>query len=261
MTGWSDASSIALSNNNTVIGARTYMYNSDISNPLMGVNVFKVDLGTKQVIWDKTYRIYNSVECYSLHQALGVEITPNNDIIVSGTANLNFAFLLKLNTNGDSLWTKSYKFENLASQVNDLIITDDGGFMGVGFVSDPNAGWTGWMFKTDSNGVVSIENDEPSSASGSHVSVYPNPATTHIIFDWESEQPEKGILEIYNAMGILIKKVNIESGKHTLSIEGLASGVYLYKIKIDPLRYNSSSTSTSLEPLRMTIGSGKFVVE
>ena len=250
MTGWSDASSISLSQNNTIIGARTYMYNNNISNPLMGFNIFKVDLMTKQILWDKTYLIYNTIECISLHQAIGVETLPNGDIIISGTANRygHDAVILKLNSNGDSLWCKSYDYhpDNWDCQLNDLILTDDGGFLGVGFFSDQNSGWTAWMFKTDANGVVGWESPT-STELVANVKVWPNPAKSFTTLEFDKPLIQSLDIKVYNTLGQMLLQRKIEKGasRIKLDLSGFAAGLYYYELQ------NQGQIK----------GSGKFVLE
>ncbi len=171
--------SVTIHDDNFAILGFNYLY--DISNFLSAVVVAKVDLNTKSLLWEKNYYTFHSFECLTLHQAMGVETLPNGDIIVSGTAieNSMKGVILKLNSNGDSLWTKTYNYSPLNSydcQLNDLIVCDDGGFMGVGFLSDQGgSGWTAWMFKTDSNGVVGFENPKEKGKS-EKLKVWPNPS-------------------------------------------------------------------------------------
>ena len=244
MTGWSDASSISLSQNNTVVGARTYMYNSNISNPLMGLNIFKVDLTTKQILWDKTFRVYNSIECITLHQAMGVETLPNGDIIVSGTAEKTGydAVILKLNSNGDSLWCKSYDYhpDIWDCQVNDLIVTDDGGFLGVGFFDDQGFGSTAWLFKTDANGVVGFESIKAKVKSKKY-KVYPNPALDYTTLRYNCKYANL-TYEISDMQGrvLITGKLetikDMEANEVLIDLKGLSPGTYHFVIKTNDLR-------------------------
>jgi hypothetical protein len=166
---------------------------------------------------------------------MGVETLPNGDIIVSGTANRygHDAVILKLNSNGDSLWCKSYDYhpDNWDCQLNDLIVTDDGGFMGVGFFSDHNTGWTAWMFKTDANGTVGWESEKAKGKSKKY-KVYPNPSNGIINIDFENTDGIKRI-SIYNTLGQLIenKAINTHLTHYSFNLNENPKGLYFIGIE------------------------------
>ncbi len=222
----------SLGTNFAIVGFK-YLY--DVANHYTAVSVSKVNLISKTIVWEKVYYIYKKFQCVSMHQAMGVETLLNGDIIVSGTA-INFgndAIILKLNSNGDSLWCKSYDFtpDPYDCQLNDLIVTDDGGFMGVGFWSDQGGpGWTAWMFKTDSNGVVGFES-EPSRDSVSLLKVYPNPVRDNIIIELPEILNDYNV-KIYNAQGQTVMYKSIHKGKtqESFNLSKFKSGVYFIEL-------------------------------
>jgi hypothetical protein len=75
-----------------------------------------------------------------------------------------------------------------------------------------------------------IESEE--SAAAESCVVYPNPAQTHLTV--ESDAFKKGLnrLRIFNLMGqcVLEEAFKTVSGKHTVSVQGLPSGVYILKV-------------------------------
>ncbi len=240
--------------NNCYVVSTAYMYNNDANNPLMGVNVYKINASNKQILWDKAYQLYKSLECITLHQAMGVETMPNGSIIVSGTLTKyggdRLGFILKLNSNGDSLWTKTYHFGSPIyddSQLNDILLCDDGGFMGVGFFSSEwaNINDAAWMFKTDSNGVVGWESSTPFSAA--ELRVYPNPASNYTNIELTENLKNNAELKIYNSLGQLVLCKSLIKGKKQISIEldNLNPGIYLFEVLGD----------------KKVLGVGKFVVE
>ncbi len=250
-TGYTKTSSIARNNNGDYIGIDTYLYDS---NPdfRYGLNVYKYDFLTDQVEWDKKFVIYNSIRCITLHQAIGVETLPDGKIIVSGTLSLNSGyrkgFVLKLNENGDSLWTRTYDLADQSShhsQINDLMPTSEGGYIGVGFVRDINGDHTAWMFKTDSNGLITDMDSPNLPKIQVQVDCYPNPARSQLTLEWHSPTPQNGILEVYNPLGSLILQEEIRSSKHKLNLHTWQAGVYLYRLILDG----------------EVLGAGKFVKE
>ncbi len=240
LIGRATSGSLKYLGNNQFIVSTPFMYNIDITNPLFGVNVFKISISTQQILWDKTYILFKDFDCISLHQAMGVEALANGDIIISGTAN-NFghdAVILKLNSNGDSLWCKSYDFEPdpYDCQLNDLIVTTDGGFMGVGFWSDQSGpGWTAWMFKTDANGVVGWE-EHPKTESTYKAMIYPNPAINFVTLKYDcryanmnyniTDMSGKTLLS-----GELKTIANAESNEELLDLGSLSPGSYTLEVR------------------------------
>ena len=174
--------SISVVNNVYIVVSSSYWY--DLTNSLRGITISKINIITKSISWEKNYILFNNFTGITLHQAMGVETLSNGSIIVSGTVSKTGAdrngVILKLNSNGDSLWTKTYHYGNPNyddCQLNDLIVTDDGGFMGVGFLWSQMVGVNdaAWMFKTDANGVVGWESPKAQSRD-KHFKLYPNPA-------------------------------------------------------------------------------------
>jgi len=222
--------------NNSYVASTAFKYIDNQGNDVYGINVFKINALTKQVMWDKTYKLYNSVECISLHQAIGIETLPNGDIIISGTASHygHDAVILKLNSNGDSLWCKSYDYhpDNWDCQLNDLIVTDDGGFMGVGFFSDQaGPGWTAWMFKTDANGVVGWETPE-AKVKSRKVKVWPNPAINFVNIEFTEKLSQDAELKVYNALGqvVLRKPLNKSEKQISIELDNFKQGLYLFEV-------------------------------
>lgn len=197
----------------------------------------KVNIVTKSTVWEKDYYLYNNFRCISVHQGMGIESLSDGNIIVSGTVKENGshkAAILKLNSNGDSLWSKTYFFGNTTTsdcQVNDLVITEDGGFMGVGYYSPHSSNMTAWIFKTDSNGIITGLDKPKPEQPGQNIKLYPNPASDCITFEWETSENPNGKLEIYNAVGSLMKIHNITTKKHIIKINDLTAGIYFYRLK------------------------------
>ena len=220
------------------------MYNTDMNNPLFGVNIYKINANNKQILWDKTYILYKSLECITLYQAMGVETLPDGSIIVSGTLTKygadRLGFILKLNSNGDSLWTKTYHYGNPNyddCQLNDLIVTDDGGFMGVGFLWSQMAGVNdaAWMFKTDANGVVGWESPKAQSRD-KHFKLYPNPALdyTTLSYNCKFANMTYSIVDIQGKTLITVALKTIEdlsSNEVLIDLSKLSIGSYQILIK------------------------------
>jgi hypothetical protein len=226
---------LCLYNNQYAIMASYFVY--DAANFYTGLNISKVDLATKSLIWEKDYILYKSIECIGLHQAIGVETLSDGSIIVNGTLEKygsdKSAFILKLNSNGDSLWTKTYRFKNsnsTRSQLNDLLLCDDGGFLGVGYYSpSPCSNSSAWMFKTDANGTIGFEGSRFES---SRFKVYPNPAREYITFEFQQGIEQDAALRLYNALGqmVLQKSISKTEKETKLDLKGFKPGIYFFEL-------------------------------
>jgi hypothetical protein len=222
---------ISKHNGSNYIGMIQFVKNNDPNNYLCGLNVFEIDINNQQVLWDKTFTPYYSTECLSLHQAMGVEALPNGDIIVSGTAKNNgyAGFILKLNTNGDSLWCKSYSYGpsgNRNCQLNDLLLCDDGGFMGVGYYAPHNSNMTAWMFKTDANGVVGWESHEGRS-NKAEVKICPNPSTDDLNISLLDQTKKIKLVRIFDTQQREIFSKQVDSQQTKVDVSNYDSGLYL----------------------------------
>jgi hypothetical protein len=275
---------VCLDFDSNVIIMAPYVYSHPTPNTYYyGVNVIKYDLESNQQLWDKTYRINRSFDCVDIHNSYEMEVLPSNDLLIAGASHVDSLFyhigeykgtVLKINANGDSLWTRYYNppghLYNMG-QFNDMILTSDGGILAAGYYKEKSYNYNNgaWLVKMDSNGfapgaqTVSVDN-VPSSASGTIIKVYPNPASAEITFDWFTEYPQSGQLKVYNAMGMLVNLYKLESGRTTLNIENLCSGIYFYTLIIpDELVKLSvpNAAQRNSGMYRSVTSSGKFIVK
>ncbi len=241
--------------NGEYIVTYTYAYNNNERN---GVITYKININTQQIIWEKAYQLYHDVHCLSLNQVMGVEVNNSGDIIVWATSHVidrpygggKRAAVLKLNSQGDSLWAKYYDSPNCTwydeLQLNDLIITDDGGFLGVGYQYFYDTGRVmAWLFKTDSNGVIGWDTSTPLSVPS--LRVYPNPATDFTNIEFGNELNKEANIEVYNSLGQLVLFNKIAKGEqaYRLELKSLNSGIYFFGVFDD----------------KLLLGGGKFVKE
>ncbi|MCF8299362.1 MAG: T9SS type A sorting domain-containing protein [Saprospiraceae bacterium] len=244
---------ICLTNNNEIVSFAPYVYSHpDTYTYLYGVHVIEYDLsGIK--LWDKEYFIHRSMKCPTIHQSFEIECLPNNSIIINGTAKVinpdstlggYKGVMLKLNSNGDSLWSRYYHIGSDFRddcQFNDLILTNDGGFLAAGYhkpyVGSYNAG--AWLVKMDSMGfapgsyTIGIENNELIITN--NVRIYPNPSSDNINLSFAKNPSSQIILQIYNSVGVLVKQNQFQANnqEYRINIEDLESGVYFISILSD----------------------------
>ena len=232
-----------LDSSNVIISSQ---FRYDLINEFYALKVTRINTKTQNVVWSKDYYIYKNLRCMTLHQSMGTDVLMDGSILVSTTAIVEKvtwmgvedgqkAVVIKLNSNGDSLWTMYYDYGPVfhdGCQLHDILPTNDGGFVGVGFFQSYYSGETSaWLFKTDANGFVGIKNELI--ISNQELVIYPNPASDYITIEFSEALLQSGFIEIYNVTGIKVKRQKYK-GKSSLEIDirDFVSGLYLGKVII-----------------------------
>jgi hypothetical protein len=103
------------------------------------------------------------------------------------------------------------------------------------------------IIKTDSNGIVNIDDDTiPTYTAGISLSNYPNPFNPLTTIKYEIGNFKNPVLEIFNLKGekLLVKRIKTNDNEFIWNASGYASGVYFYRIKSD--KYTSKACKTIL---------------
>jgi hypothetical protein len=174
----------------------------------------------------------------------GAHVRLNLDTVNFKGKYSSMGVIAKYSKNGDLLWCRSFVHpENLQSPWSDhtfksITQTDDGGFSAAGYLL-PNPPDTGtqdtWVVKVDSFGclvqgceVVSVPQIETSIAS---LKIYPNP--TNGILNIEitpNGNQHQFNFELYDILGKRVHTQKLIPYHNTISVSGLTSGIYTYKI-------------------------------
>jgi hypothetical protein len=173
----------------------------------------------------------------------------NGDFIMVGNTNEVYlgahglvqtdGWIIKMNSNGDSLWTKTYIKQDLNYFTN-VKQTNDGGFILTGygksnFDMSLDYFWDEdmWLVKVDSMGACLVTGVDVNykSAENDLSKLFPNPNNGNMQFDYELDRGEKGELLIFNALGQFIKKYTLTEGINSLQISEttLENGIYFYQ--------------------------------
>ncbi|MFH2143798.1 MAG: T9SS type A sorting domain-containing protein, partial [Bacteroidota bacterium] len=224
-------------------------YTTDATGEIEGYVVKTDSLGGVQ--WEKTYGIPNYNDYFKFIQQL-----PDGKFMIAGgkadttTANGRLVWLLKMDTTGDTLWTKSYTYygENTHTYVEDLQLTNDGGFVMTGYIAGnprPNKNDL-WLLKTDSLGnTCEIDTatwegcSEPlsvvemnSNNKAGNIIIYPNPAEEYITIESYDQAIRK--VEISDIHGRIVESVcNINTGSENIYLSGLRAGIYFVRVQCD----------------------------
>ncbi|MBU0764867.1 MAG: T9SS type A sorting domain-containing protein [Bacteroidetes bacterium] len=196
--------------------------------------------GTEE--WSKTYGYPDQFNCFMrIRQLEDGNYILAGDVYDFDIADGPLVWLLKMNTNGDTLWTKKYTYFGGDSHtyVEDLQLTSDGGYVMTGYTI--NSGNDLWLLKTDSLGntctidTVTWEGcEDPVTVveiagygeTGSVV-VYPNPSTGQITVNCETDSKAEFVLYDLTGVEVLRSFVN---GQGQISLDNISGGIYLYRV-------------------------------
>jgi|GEM_PF-7080365 hypothetical protein len=225
-----------------VIGNR-----SVIANNSQFTSTIKKYSATGSLLWIKNYT-------YGKYSGFldGMEL-PGGGIVIAGangdsTGNI-MGYLLRTDSNGDSLWSRSFGSDTTYKYFHCIAQTCEGYVMaGISFLPNnlqylPRT--LGWVIHTDTLGFVTtgIE-DFMSDLSLSRIDLpYPNPAkySTQIklfVPDLPSNmytQEDKSYLYIFNILGKQLEKVELQRGEQnlTLNVSAFPSGSYVLVMSVN----------------------------
>jgi len=229
---------------NLVVGS-TFVY--DWSNGYFGLTVSLVNTQNHNIVWEKDFYLLESFRrMHYTTQAFKILCLPKDEIIICGTAETRsssayFGYkgvVLKLNSNGSSLWTRFYNAKHIYDdcQFNDIVPSSDSGFLAVGFHAPGTWNFGAWLVKMDSLGnapLSFITGTEYNLLNNNYnFLIYPNPAQNNINLRFKENQKGKLQLEIYNASGQLVMRHQILTFEieYQVNIGELSSGLYFIKL-------------------------------
>lgn len=240
-----------IDSNNLVIVSSSFIQTTPSSGYNKHIVVTKVNTKNKSIVWEKVFSPYDRFMNITLLQSINVDKYFDNSIIISGTSwvtdsllqwNSQRGIILSIDNTGDSLWSRYYSHlysdgDDEDTQLNDLAICDDGGFLLGGFYDTHSMYDYCWLVKTDSLGyapasfTVGIENEELV-ITNYELRIFPNPTSDNINFSMQESSKEELQLELYNITGQLVleKQLPAFEKEHRINVQHLPSGVYLVKL-------------------------------
>ncbi len=239
---------LELLNSNTLYVSSRYAY--DVTYIKTGITLTKINTQSHTKQWEKNYIVFNNFTCQSLHQSMGLDILSSGDLIISGTVEMlnpnnaqelyHKGMIMKVNSNGDSLWARwhGHGLFTDACQFNDIVLTDDGGFLAVGWQWHPTSGifyQNAWLVKMDSMGCDTAGCDiydaisQPQIHPKINMKLYPNPTSDYFRISADGvEQLHNLWLRITDMNGRTIRTIKLEntSSDMLVDIQDLKAGVY-----------------------------------
>ncbi len=173
-------------------------------------------------------------------------VFPDGSMLASGSYGyLTNPWLLHFTAEGEVDWYREYRMTPTNTSalyrgvIWDLQQTQDNGFVICGEIYniDTINRNCGWILKIDEHGCFQQGCDSatyirPDVEITSSLEIYPNPATTDVTFSFFRDL-EKGSLEIYNTMGVILMEIPLPKGKDRLSfsVAHLSKGLYKVILK------------------------------
>lgn len=203
-----------------------------------GYDVYLIKLNSNlDISWTKTYGGLDDDFGSSIDQTIdgGYILTGVTKSYGSGNRNV---YLIRTDSNGDTLWTRT--FGGINDDIGRSVIqVPDGGFLITGYsTSNGNENGDLYLIKTDENGITLLHNNT------SHLNVnnfilnqnYPNPFNPSTKISFYLKRSGFVSLDIYNLAGKKVTTIfqgKLNTGNHEYRFNGkkLASGIYFYNLK------------------------------
>lgn len=210
---------------------------------------------TGSVIWNKQYGLFKDGGPFGLLQNEDSTFIMAGQFGVPNQGSLAQGVIMKLDVNGDSLWSRMYGTLTDFGKLWDIASCSDGGFVMCGETYccnfTPGVGNTSsmWLVRTDSLGLLTGFNEFVDDEANIILGLpYPNPATDYFevnISIPDTQLPEKsrkGVeLLLFDNIGKQIASQTLSQGtdKARFEMSKYASGTYFVVISIDG--YNAGS--------------------
>ncbi len=219
------ASALPLENNEILICGT-----EDIPDyPVNKLRIIKVN-EPGNIIWEKEY--YQWGDYYTITK---LRRTEDGNYLVCGKLNQHM-FLMKIDNNGDSLWTRTFP-QNARSWANDVKPTDDNGIILSGSSSTANGAFSDIrILKLDENGIV-LSPDHFSATEDPVLYNFPNPFTNHTNIAYRLDHPEDNLIfSIFDLSGKILYQHKlyrscIGLNYFDLPADDLPTGILYYSIK------------------------------
>ena len=237
----------------SVLMATCYKLNNDPGE--VGISVSMINTLSKSVKWNKDFIIADDMasSAYLYKAPIDIQVDKSGGIYIIGSGkhkvftgppfsyyvDVYDGLVLRLNGNGDSLWTKSYTYGQIGdynTEIQGFKVLDDGSFFGVGFGLTPKQKL--WYFKTDTTGYLGL--DDIMFIKDLGIAVYPNPTIGNVYIEFDKIPYSDLEIQLFDIVGKMIytKKFTI-SRKIKMDISKLASGIYLLNVLTDGVNIKS----------------------
>jgi len=203
-------------NGNYLICGTTY----NLVNGSYDIYVIKITVNG-ELIWDRSFGGTGPDNSYSI-----IQTNDNNYVIVGSTESFGAegidVYLIKINSDGDTIWTRTFggASDDWASSIQETV---DGGYIILGYTHSFGGNKDVYLIKTDENGQV-LGMDDCLSPINNRISVFPNPTNGQTNIHISKQFGQTKTLEIFDIIGQL--KLTKTDSFSDIDISSLTSGLY-----------------------------------
>jgi hypothetical protein len=175
--------------------------------------------------------------------AWGCTVTEDGGLVLAGSTNSGNLdnpdfYLLRLDSVGDSLWSRSYGSELIEHAWGGLAVGTSGHITIAGNVHSVSDGWDVYVVETTSEADATPSVRLPPPSSLRLIAIYPNPVNGISHIQFETHTPAFLSVDLFNVLGeavVNMAHTHYLPGVHTLSFDAtrFASGVYICRIVDD----------------------------
>jgi len=230
--------------------AHDAVFTQDSGLIIAGSHIMRVD-SIGNLLWRRGYD-FGVPGGYDSRSA--IITTSDGNYLAAGTID-DYSAFLKINGDGDTLWTRTFGGIIHWSCFEDVKQTSDGGYIAVGQFNSPEPdSYDVFVVKTDSLGEVSWISEPNIKPQDINISAYPNPFNSETRISISVPYDDHIVVNIYDISGNIVKNLydgNIESGIHNFKWNGIdgsgnivSSGIYFVKINTSTKEFQTKIVLT-----------------
>ena len=168
--------------------------------------------------------------------------TPDGGYIIGASCRAFTSFdfwVLRLDSNGDTLWTKVIEKPDTDESLYSIDICDDGGYLLSGNISVPGGDCDIYVVKLEAEtGVDELSNGLPNRTSIAQN--YPNPFNANTVIGFSASSKQNVMIKLYDILGREMRTIcndTFEPGYHKINFDGslLSTGIYFYTLYVDDI--------------------------
>lgn len=186
--------------------------------------------------WQKCFGGSQSESAYSIISTTNGYVvagnTESNDGDVTGNHGGNDYWMVRFSQTGNLQWQKTMGGNEPAETANEVLKTDDDGYLLVGEsnssdgdVSGAHGQWDFWAVKLDPDPLSVNEFD------ANPISIYPNPAKGYFTVDLGQSTNTNGEVSVSNLLGKTVFKSKMNGPQMQVTTNGWVNGMYFVNIR------------------------------
>lgn len=182
-----------------------------------------------EMIWSRSFGGAGSDNSYSM-----IQTSDNNYVIAGSTESFGAGgkdvYLIKINSDGDTIWTRTFggASDDWAKSIQETV---DGGYIISGYTHSFGGNYDVYLIKTDANGFSGFEKIISLRET---LKVFPNPSNGLFRIQFQDIYNKNAEIEIYNLFGQIVYKKYLPNQTidyYEVDIRNNPKGVYILSFK------------------------------